>query len=176
MTPLQKIAMGLVIVLVDALFAGYDAVPDPIGWILVIAGVLSLRAAIEGGASLVWLAAVSLLASVATYPPQVSASLDETAGWLLSLPQLAFTYALCGALVPVTGDLEGRFRVLRWLFVVAAIGPVMVLSGAAEALRDPLAFVVVAADIYLVYLLFRASRGLPGPADDPTDDRAAAAG
>jgi len=46
-TPLQKIAMGLVIVLVPAYFpahphpawAVYDAVRDPGGWALVVAGV-----------------------------------------------------------------------------------------------------------------------------------------
>jgi hypothetical protein len=48
-TPLQKVAMGLVIVLVDAFFGGYDAVPDPVGWAMVLAGVLPLRARLDGG-------------------------------------------------------------------------------------------------------------------------------
>ena len=158
MTALQKIAMGLVIVLVDAFLGGYDAVADPVGWVLVIAGVLTLRAVVvEGWTPLVWLSGASLVASVVTYPPQVASSLDPAAGWALSLPQLAFTYALCGALAPLSGGLEGRFRALRWVFLAVALGPVLVLSGSVAVLRDPLAFAVVAANVYLVYLLFRAS-------------------
>ena len=102
MTPLQKVAMGLVIVLVDAFFAGYDAVPDPVGWAMVLAGLLPLRPRLEGGSGLTMVAGLCLLVSVATYPPQVSGLLDE-------------------------------------------------------ALRSPIALLVVGANIYLVYLLFRAS-------------------
>jgi hypothetical protein len=156
-TPLQKVAMGLVIVLVDAFFAGYDAVPDPVGWLMVLAGLLPLRARLEGGAGLSMVAGLCLLVAVATYPPQVSARLDESGGWALSLPQLAFSFMLCSALVAVSGALAGRFAVLRWVFVAVAAGPVLVFGGGVEALRSPIALLVVGANIYLVYLLFRAS-------------------
>jgi hypothetical protein len=159
-TPLQKIAMGLVIVLVDALFGGYDAVPDPLGWALVIAGVIALRTQITDGAALLPVAWICLLVSVATYPPQVSDGLDESGGWALSLPQLAFCFLLCTALAPVTGWLSGRFGFLRWVFAVLAAGPVLVFGGGADVLRDPLAFLIVGANVYLVYLLFQASREL----------------
>jgi hypothetical protein len=157
-TPLQKVAMGLVIVLVDAFFGGYDAVPDPVGWGMVIVGLLPLRARIDGGSGLVWVAGLCLAVSLVTYPPQVSGRLDESGGWALSLPQLAFCYLLCTALPPVAGWLAGRFHVLRWVFVAGAAGPVLVFGGGVEALRSPLALLVVGADIYLVYLLFQASR------------------
>lgn len=32
MTPLQTVGMGLVIVFLSARVAGYDALPDPVGW------------------------------------------------------------------------------------------------------------------------------------------------
>ena len=157
MTPLQKVAMGLVIVLVDAFFAGYDAVPDPVGWAMVLAGLLPLRPRLESGSGLAMVAGLCLLVSVATYPPQVSALLDESGGWALSLPQLAFSFMLCSALAPVSGGLAGRFALLRWVFVAVAAGPVLVFGGGVEALRSPIALLVVGANIYLVYLLFRAS-------------------
>lgn len=150
--------MGLVIVLVDAFFAGYDAVPDPLGWALVIAGVLPLRDEVSGGSGLLPLAGVCLVVSLATYPPQVSGALDESGGWALSLPQLGFSFLLCAALAPVAGRLAGRLRALRWVFAALAVGPVLVFGGGAVELRAPLAFVVVGANVYFVYLLFRASR------------------
>ncbi len=152
--------MGLVIVLVDALFGAYDAVPDPVGWALVIAGLVPLRAQITDGAPLLPVAWVCLVVSVAIYLPQVSDRLDESGGWALSLPQLAFCFLLCTALAPVTGWLSGRFGFLRWVFVLLAAGPVLVFGGGAEVLRDPLAFLIVGANVYLVYLLFQASREL----------------
>ena len=38
MRPLQSIAMGLVIVALHAEFGGFDALPDPLGWVLVLLG------------------------------------------------------------------------------------------------------------------------------------------
>jgi hypothetical protein len=149
--------MGFVLVVVDASFGGYDAVPDPIGWAMVIAGLVPLRRVIDSGSGLIGLAGLSLLVSAATYPPAVAGSLDESGGWALSLPALAFSFGLCAAVAPAAGRLGGRFRVLRWAFAIGAVGPVLVFGGGVEVLRDPLAFVVVAANIYLIYLLFRAS-------------------
>jgi hypothetical protein len=154
-TPLQKVAMGLVIVLVDAPFSGYDGVPDPLGWVLVVLGLHELRSVLDNGRALVLLAGLCLAVSVATYPPQVSGALDDSGGWALSLPQLALGFALCTALASSAEELGGRFRLLRWVFVLLAAAPVLVLGGGVEALRGPLALVSVAANLYLVYLLFR---------------------
>ena len=42
MRPLQSIAIGLVIIALRAEFGGYDALADPVGWLLVLLGVRSL--------------------------------------------------------------------------------------------------------------------------------------
>jgi hypothetical protein len=171
-TPLQKVAMGLVIVLVDALFGGYDGVPDPLGWVLVLAGLLPVRDLLRS-AALLPMTVACLLVSVATYPPGVADRLSDPAGWALSLPQLAFGFLLCTALAPHTDAFAGRLRLVRWLLVGLALGPVLVLGGGLEALRQPLAFLVVAVQVYLVYLLFRcsgvvgvAATGGPGPGSE----------
>jgi hypothetical protein len=165
-TPLQKVAMGLVIVLVDALFGGYDGVPDPLGWVLVLAGLLPVRD-LRGIPGLVGTAVVCLLVSLTTYPPQVADRLSDPGGWALSLPQLVFAFLLCTALLPHVGAIAGRFRLLRWLFVVVAVGPVLVLGGGVEVLREPLAFLVVAAQVYLIFLLFRCSKDVGVEAGHP---------
>lgn len=157
MTPLQGIAMGLVIVLVDASFGEYDGVPDPVGWLLVLWGLVRLRPVIAGGRGLLGLAGLCLVVSVVTYPPVVAGRLDESGGWALSLPQLAFSFALATALAPLSGRLEKRFGVMRPVFVALALAPAVVIGGDLEALRSPLAFVVAAANVYFVYLLFQAS-------------------
>jgi hypothetical protein len=167
-TPLQKVAMGLVIVLVDAFFGGYDAVPDPVGWVMVIAGLLPLRPRLESGSGLVVLAGLCLVVSVATYPPAVTALLDESGGWALSLPQIAFSYLLCTGLAPSVEQFSRRFLTLRWLFVALGAGPVLVFGGDVEVLRSPFALLGVGANLYLVYLLFRSS---PHVAAGPTESK-----
>lgn len=163
MTPLQKVAMGLVITLVDAMVAGYDAVPDVLGWVLVVMGLVELRPRISTR-TLLPLALVSGVASVATIRPSLLDDLHESTGWLLSLPQLAFSFALCGAVAALAEERLGRrFRALRWVFVVAAAGPVLLYGGGVDALLVPLSVLTVAANVYFVYLLFRASTDIHGP-------------
>lgn len=163
MTSLQKVAMGLVITIVDALVAGYDAVPDVLGWVLVVMGLLELRPRMPVGA-LLPLAAAAGVVSVATIRPSLLDHLHESTGWLLSLPQIAFSFLLCGAVAPLLqGHLAGRFQALRWAFLVAAAGPVLLYGGGVRALLVPLAIVTVAANVSLVYLLFRASTEVHAP-------------
>ena len=154
-TPLQSIAMGLVVVLVNATFSGYDAVADPLGWVLVLVGLLRLRGDLDGSRLLLGTAAVCFAVSVATFPPAVRDRLTDSGGWALSLPQLALSFLLCAALAPRAGDLAGRFRSLRWVFAVLAVAPVVVLGGGVDALAGVLGLVSVAALAYLAYLLFR---------------------
>lgn len=163
MTPLQKVAMGLVLTIVDAPIAGYDAVPDVIGWVLVVMGLLQLRPRLPVG-TLLTLAVVSGVVSLATIRPSLLESLPDSTGWLLSLPQIAFSFVVCGAVAGlVQAPLARRFGLLRWVFVVAAVGPVLLYGGGVHALLVPLAVTTVAANVYLVYLLFRASTQVHGP-------------
>jgi len=53
--------------------------------------------------------------------------------------------------------------VLRWFFAVAAFGPVLLYGGGLDVTLVPLALLSVAANVYLVYLLFRGSTEVHGP-------------
>src|SRR3954452_24836620 len=109
MSPLQRIAMGLLIVFLPAYFphdpnparAFYDALPDPIGWLMVVAGVRLLRVHLDVGL-LTWLGWVSFAVSVPLWFPQVNHllvpeynhSIDVSFQWFLSLPQTVFSLLL----------------------------------------------------------------------------------
>jgi len=163
MTSLQKIAMGLVLTLVDAVIGGYDAVPDVLGWALVVAGLVELRDRINVS-TLIPLALVAGLVSLVGLRPSLTEDLPESAGWLLSLPQVLFSYLLCTEVAVLVQDpLARRFRGLRWAFVVVGVGPVLLYGGGVDVLLVPLALLAVAAGIYLVWLLFRASTEVHGP-------------
>lgn len=161
MTPLQKIAMGLVIVVVDASLRGFDAVPDVLGWVLVVVGLVDLRAVLPGSGLLVALAAVSAGVSAALLWPGLAGAFPESTGWLLSLPQLAFSIMLCASVASLAADeadIVRRFSWLRWVFVALVFAPILLYGGGVDALLIPIAVVTVAANVYLIYLLFRVSR------------------
>lgn len=167
MTPLQKVAMGLVLTLADPDIRGYDAVPDVLGWVLVVLGLLGLkdRVALSG---LMPLAIVAGVVSLGLIRFDWLEGLPESTGWLLSLPQLVFSLVLCGEVARLVGpDVAKRLRGLRWAFLVAAVGPVLLYGGGIDVLLVPLAVIAVAANVYLVYLLFRSSAEVHGPAPRP---------
>jgi hypothetical protein len=147
-----------VVVLVNAPFAGYDGLPDPVGWALVLVGLLALRGHLDGIGTLIGVAVLAGLVSVAVYPPAVHAHLGAELGWVLSLPQLAFCVLMCNALAPHDEGLRGRFVVLRWVFVALALAPVVVLGGHVARLAAPAAVAADLAGVYFVYLLFRVSK------------------
>ena len=171
MTPLQKIAMGLVITLVDSEVRGFDGVPDVLGWVLVVLGVRGLRGRVGLG-TLLPLSLVATGVSLALVHRSFTEGLPESTGWLLSLPQIAFSFVLCRevavlvtqappvgrAAVRRAGDqIAGRYRVLSWVFVATAAGPVLLYGGGVDAVLTPLAVLSVFSNVYLVYLLFRTS-------------------
>ena len=154
--------MGLLIVLLDVSVNGYDMVPDALGWVLVFTGVLQLRAALDNAGTLLALAALAGAVSVALFFPAVLDAVPASGQWLLSLPEVAFSIVLCGSVARLVEHDEptvaSRMRGLRWFFVALAFAPALVYGGRVAALVLPIAVVAVAANVYLVYLVFKVSR------------------
>jgi hypothetical protein len=151
--------MGLVIVFLRAPFGGYDGLPDPVGWILVLLGIVALRRVLPEPGLLLFFALTAGVISAGIYWPPVSGVLAPNAEWALSLPQLAFCIMICHVLAGLTEEnTAGRFRLLRWAFVVLAVAPAVLYGGQVDALAVPIAVGATVADIYLVYLLFKISR------------------
>ncbi|MGZ4442363.1 MAG: hypothetical protein ACXVXC_04325 [Nocardioidaceae bacterium] len=162
MTPLQKIAMGIVIVALNATVNGYDLLPDPLGWLLAMSGVLALRARIPAGDTLTGVGGLAGLVSVVVYPPQVLQQFPSSVDWLFSVPEVVFLILLCGglgALAAEAGDATApRFRALRWVFVALLALPVLVYGGRIAVLLPPAALLAVGSVVYVVFLLFQVSR------------------
>jgi hypothetical protein len=181
-SPLQKIAMGLVIVLLQAPFPPhpspswehYDVLPDPFGWALVIAGTLALTRANPVFAPTRLLAGVAGLVSVPLWFPQVTHRLDASGQWFGSLPQIVFCLWLAREIgiqgaqqEPPDDYVPKRFGLLMWGFGVLAVLPVLALGGGMDRLVATTVTVSAIVNIALCYYLFRVHRrvwlGGPGP-------------
>ena len=185
MSPLQKIAMGMVIVIGNALYppdptpswAQYDALADPLGWLLVIAGTVALARANPVFASTRWWAGLAGATSVPAWFPQVNHLLDSSGEWFISLPQIAFCLllargiGLAGANLPRPAGpdtyVAKRFGLLVWGFGLVGVLPVLAIGGGVTALETPTLLVSTVVNVVFVYLLFRVHRrewlGGPGP-------------
>lgn len=163
MRPLQSIAMGLVIVaLVAPVAGGYDALPDPLGWLLVVLGVRALPGDLsrrDAVTTLAWLAAA---VSVPLWFPGVSESAYAThpsLGWALNLPQLGFAALLCHSLA-AAAIATGDHRSASWLrtalagFVAAAVLPVIVFGAGAGSLEVASYVGATLVLLMLIWLLF----------------------
>ena len=157
--------MGLVIVFLTARFAGFDALPDPLGWGLVLAGTIPLRTLLPQGQATLASALVAGLISLPLAWPSWAASLVPSVQWALGLPQVGFCVLLCTGLSDVVDQAKaGRFRALSWVFIGVGAAPVLVYGGGVAQLAAPVAVAAVLANVYLVYLVFSVSRRL-GPVE-----------
>ena len=90
MIPLHPVALGLVVVALVVDGGGWDLLPDPLGWGLVLVGTLALPREIHRRDAMVVAAAAALLVAAVVWPPGVAervADTDESLSWALSLPQ-----------------------------------------------------------------------------------------
>ncbi|MEO5653967.1 MAG: hypothetical protein ABIN79_12450 [Marmoricola sp.] len=185
MSPLQKIAMGMVIVIGNALYPPnptpsweqYDALADPLGWLLVIAGTVALARANPALSSARWWAGLAGAISVPAWFPQLNHLLDASGEWFVSLPQIVFCLLLArdiglgGASRPPPDGpdtyVARRFGLLVWGFALVAVLPVVTIGGGVSALAGTTLMVSTLVSVTFVYLLFRVHRrewlGGPGP-------------
>lgn len=182
MSPLQKIAMGMVIVVGYASFPAhpsprwelYDALADPLGWLLVVFGLFALARVDDTFATSRWLAGIAAAVSVPMWLPQLSHQLDASGAWFASLPQIAFCLVLAREIgmlgarqAPADGYVAKRFGLLVTGFAVVGVLPVVAIGGGIEVLENPTELLAWAVNVAFIYLLFRVHRrvwlGGPGP-------------
>jgi hypothetical protein len=172
--PLQAVAMGLVIVLLNAAIHGYDLLADPFGWVLVLVGLAQLP--MRQRDTLRTLATLSLLVSVVVWFPGARDALnvtDDSLAWAAGIPEVVTVIVLAHALAQAAGsagDLEARRWLLtaRTLSVIVLLLPPVVLGGGLDTLVTVAAVVGSLSLLLVIVLLFRyAGRpwALPEPAE-----------
>jgi hypothetical protein len=171
--PLQSIAMGLVIIAISARAGGYDLLPDPVGWLLVLQGLGQLPDTLPHRPALRTLGFLALVMSVVLWFPGLADGLestDESLLWAANLPQLAFVALLCRALADLADPPAARWlRTAAALTVVAALLPVVVLGADESALLGVMVVGSAAVLVLVVVLLFRyAGRPWAAPQLDQT--------
>lgn len=160
MSSLQTVATGLVIVFLDVGSGGWDWVPDPLGWILVLIGLVPVKERLPAYAGVSAAAWVCLVVSVLTLPPDSVDTIAPTLGWLFSLPTIAFCFLVCDSLADVTEEsLATRFRWLRVVFVLVGALPGLVYLAGLEWMTLPSAVAAVLANTVLVFSVWAAGDG-----------------
>ncbi|WP_426247312.1 hypothetical protein [Nocardioides sp. LHG3406-4] len=180
MKPLQSVAMGLVVVALSARVHGYDALPDPVGWLLVIGGLRQLPDTYRQRQTTGRLAGMALAVSVVLWVPATGAWLDDhdaALRWAVNLPQ-ALVLAWLGHTLAGHAAVADP-RAARWLRTAAtlvaatAVAPVLVFGGGLDALEDPSYVLAALALLLLIWLLFAysgrawASRDAREPSTSP---------
>jgi len=150
--------MGLVIVVLVARFGGYDALPDPLGWLLVLWGVRRL----PDPTLLVTLAGAALVVACAVWFPATQGVLDRSdpsLRWAVNLPQVFFCVMLChrlAALASGVGDVKGAAwqRTTMVLNAVLAIAPVVAFASGSDYLLPTIYAAAAGVVVLLIVLLF----------------------
>lgn len=151
--------MGLVVIVLDTL-TPYDALPDPLGWLLVLPATARLPRA-DRGAPLAAAVVAAVLATVLWFPDLRAAvdGLDPAVDWaVLLVPDVAFAALLCralgrGAAAGDHGRAAGWYRTLAVVFAVLAVVPVPFLATDRPVPGD-LGFALQLAWLVLVGVLF----------------------
>jgi hypothetical protein len=154
--------MGLVIVALRAEFGGYDALPDPLGWVLVLLGVRALPLDLESRRTLLGLAALAGAVSIPIWLPHVSDALYDTDPallWAVNLPQLAFGGLLAHVLAHRAADADDtgaatKLRVAVTGFAAVAVMPVLVWGAGVGALAVPAYVGATLVLLALIWMLF----------------------
>jgi hypothetical protein len=157
MTPLGAVVGGLVLVFVDLRFDGLDVVPDVLGWLAVLVGLVRLAGSHPGFAVAAAASALGFLQSWG----QVAVEPGELLRGLETVAQTVLVFAVCTGLRGVVPDERTRVTAdrIRWidlgltLLVVLALAVLSLgtYDGAATSLL--VLVIVLAIGVYLWFLV-----------------------
>lgn len=173
--------MGLVIVVGNAYFPAnphpswktYDGLADPLGWLLVLAGLVPLARtglALDGAR---WAAYVATAVSIPMFLPQVRHELNDSGEWALSLPQIIFCLLLAKEVAEQAATnhpdayIARRFGLLLWAYALVAVLPAIVIGAELHDFDTAALGFAVLTNVAFIFYLFRVHRrtwlGGPGP-------------
>lgn len=143
----------------------YDAIADPIGWALIVWGMVALSR-IQPVANQLWVAWVCLAISIPLWFPQVrrltdpafNPDIDESIGWGLSLPSIIFVYLLATTLGRTSREHGDGFQsvwfgTIAWGAIAMGALPALVYGGGLDGLTGVTATVGVIVPWMLIIML-----------------------
>jgi hypothetical protein len=156
--PLLLVALAYVPLQVRAEFHGFDALADPVGWLLIAMACGVLPADVPRRRVIVPVALLATVTSIALWPAAWNdrvLDLDPALLWAISLPGLAWSILFCLAIAYVAHrDLMASllWKYLAGGFVATAVLPIIVLGGEVHALEGSYAAVSTLAQLALFVL------------------------
>jgi len=135
MKPLQAVGCGLLLILLNVVIEGFDLLPNPLGWALVLLGLVALRPRLSTGTPVLAAAITATVVSVPLWIPGVAEAVSEAdpaLGWALSLPQVVFTALFFHALhqlAKAAGDDDaGGWLQICWVgAIIVGVLPALLL-------------------------------------------------
>ncbi|KAA1415428.1 hypothetical protein F0U44_20765 [Nocardioides humilatus] len=166
MKPLYAMAFGLILVALGPTGAKpdtFDPMPDPLGWLFVLIGLVSLAAVLDDAriGILRFLGATAMVFSIALVVPAVArwVATDPSLGWTADVPRFSFFAVLCyelsaAALKQKATVAASTFNLsaLALLFVLAA--PPVAFGGGIEEVGNAGEITAEIVQIVLVVLFF----------------------
>ena len=137
MHPLRRVFWGFLIVFVDIRLGGFDVIPDVIGWVIVLAGLLAVSAQHAALRIALIAASIALVVGFVTEYVLASPSTADGTVWgvLDTVASTVFIFAMCTGmrdLARAAGNerIAAQADVVRWLDVALTV---VVLAIAAAA-------------------------------------------
>lgn len=156
--PLLVVALALLIIVIRSDFRGYDALPDPVAWLLIAVACAAFPKDVPRRGAVVASAVLAMLASIASWPASWHdrvVDLDPALAWTIALPSLAWSVLFCLAVAHLArSQLSAQimWTYVGYGFVAAIVLPVIVFGGGVDSLEGTYAAIIVLAQVALFVL------------------------
>jgi hypothetical protein len=156
--PLLVVALALLILVLRSDFRGYDALPDPLAWLLIAVACSAFPEDVPRRSTLVASAVLAMFASIASWPTswhEKVVDLDPALAWTVALPSLVWSVLFCLAVAHLAQPQLSAHIMWTYVgygFVAAIFLPVIVFGGGVDSLEGTYAAIIVLAQVALFVL------------------------
>jgi hypothetical protein len=156
--PLLVVALALLIIVIRSDFHGYDALPDPLAWLLIAVASAAFPQDVPRRSALIASALLAMVASVASWRSSWNdriVDLDPSLAWAIALPSLVWSALFCLAVAHLAKPQLSAHIMWTYVgygFVAAIVLPVIVFGGGIDSLEGTYAAIIVLSQVALFVL------------------------